>query len=168
MDENDGRRHEGRRSPASAGSQGIAPLELGDVGIREPLFRRPAQIADQPRVTHQSSIDGSGATGGLTASVENKAHTGWQAARGTRQTMMDGALGPHVDGRDLGGVFTKRNRVRNLHIIGGNPSNAKIAAVQPHRGRLQHLARVQIEPPALDILSWPSRLSLGISSTGVP
>jgi hypothetical protein len=35
-------------------------------------------------VIHQSLIYGSSATGGLSADVENKAHTGWQAARGTR------------------------------------------------------------------------------------
>ena len=40
----------------------------------------------------QTSIDGSGATGGLSASVAYKTGTGWQAARGTRQSKIDRPL----------------------------------------------------------------------------
>jgi hypothetical protein len=40
-------------------------------------------------VTDQSSIEESVATNGLSTRAENKASTGWQAARGTRQMKMD-------------------------------------------------------------------------------
>jgi hypothetical protein len=49
--------------------------------------------ADRPLVLRQSSNDRLGATGRLSASAGTSRHMGWQAARGTRQSKIDGTLG---------------------------------------------------------------------------
>ena len=77
----------------SAPSMGFHPLDAETRGRMRVLRRGVGYL-----LLCQASNERLGATGRLSASAGTSPHTGWQAARGTRQSSIDARLGCTEDG----------------------------------------------------------------------